>query len=234
MFGIGVMIATPAYDGKVCAGYASSLAQTAAGFAQEEIPFRISILPNLALLSHARNQLVAEFMAWSPGTHLLLADSDIQWQPDDVLTLLHHNCDVVAGIYQSRHGSQNFEMQMPRDSSGRPLQPLWPNDTGLIEIAACGLGFVCIKVEVFKKMFAAYPELKITAPEFRGPAAAFHYDLFRLVDSEYLGEDFSFCRRWRAIGGKIFCDPQIRLRHHGQRVYDACPTDFLGQAKAAA
>jgi hypothetical protein len=31
----------------------------------------------------------------------------------------------------------------------------------------------------------------------------------------YLSEDFSFCRRWTAIGGEIWIDLQSRLTHVG-------------------
>lgn len=35
----------------------------------------------------------------------------------------------------------------------------------------------------------------------------------------YLSEDYTFCKRWRQIGGEIWCDPKIKLKHWGQKAY---------------
>ena len=39
----------------------------------------------------------------------------------------------------------------------------------------------------------------------------------------YLSEDFTFCHRFRKIGGKVWIDTQSRLRHVGS-------TEFQGRA----
>ena len=44
------------------------------------------------------------------------------------------------------------------------------------------------------------------------------YDFFQCtIDSKgrYLTEDWSFCRRWRELGGKIWADKTIGLTHVG-------------------
>ena len=38
-------------------------------------------------------------------------------------------------------------------------------------------------------------------------------------DRWYVSEDYSFCKRWRAIGGEIILDPSIRLGHVGRKIY---------------
>ena len=42
---------------------------------------------------------------------------------------------------------------------------------------------------------------------------------------EYLSEDYTFCHRWRAIGGRLWLDTQSRLVHVG-------PREFAGDAAA--
>ena len=44
-----------------------------------------------------------------------------------------------------------------------------------------------------------------------------------LREGVYTAEDVAFCRNWRAIGGKIFADPQILLRHHGRKAIAGDP-----------
>jgi hypothetical protein len=33
------------------------------------------------------------------------------------------------------------------------------------------------------------------------------------------GEDITFCRRWWALGGRVFADPGFRLAHFGERCF---------------
>lgn len=42
-----------------------------------------------------------------------------------------------------------------------------------------------------------------------------------IVGRHFDSEDYNFCRKWRAIGGKIVCDPSVRLIHWGQYAYGA-------------
>jgi hypothetical protein len=40
---------------------------------------------------------------------------------------------------------------------------------------------------------------------------------------EYLSEDYAFCHRWRAIGGRIWLDTQCRLTHVGSFEFHGNP-----------
>jgi hypothetical protein len=51
---------------------------------------------------------------------------------------------------------------------------------------------------------------------------------------ERLSEDFSFCRRWRAIGGDIFLDDEAAIIHAGRKEYTGRAADKLPYAKPAA
>jgi hypothetical protein len=35
----------------------------------------------------------------------------------------------------------------------------------------------------------------------------------------YLSEDYAFCHRWRAIGGKVWVDLECKLMHLGQHLF---------------
>ncbi|HRE31771.1 MAG TPA: hypothetical protein PLD88_07355, partial [Candidatus Berkiella sp.] len=39
-------------------------------------------------------------------------------------------------------------------------------------------------------------------------------------DGEYYSEDYSFCRRYKSIGGHIYADLSINLVHQGQEDYE--------------
>ena len=91
----------------------------------------------------------------------------------------------------------------------------WPTyhpKSGLLKVEAVGTGFLMVSREAVLKMFAAYPELKIDDWNVARSERPHLYDLFKdlYYDDPELefggrrrdGEDFSFCHRWRAIGGE--------------------------------
>ena len=49
------------------------------------------------------------------------------------------------------------------------------------------------------------------------------YPLFDYIYSEELkykfGEDYSFCIRWRDIGGQVWVDPEIEMGHIGLKCF---------------
>ena len=44
-----------------------------------------------------------------------------------------------------------------------------------------------------------------------------------VFDGEYLSEDYGFCYLWRAIGGHVWADPAVQLRHVGAHTYVGDP-----------
>jgi hypothetical protein len=50
--------------------------------------------------------------------------------------------------------------------------------------------------------------------------------LIHPVSRRYLGEDYSFCHRWRSCGGEVWLDVQSRLSHEGTFVFEGNPTRF--------
>ena len=47
-----------------------------------------------------------------------------------------------------------------------------------------------------------------------------------MIDPEtgtYLSEDFTFCHRWRKIGGKVWLDTRTALKHVGSYEFQGTP-----------
>jgi hypothetical protein len=49
------------------------------------------------------------------------------------------------------------------------------------------------------------------------PVARVHYDVFKVgvVGGDYLSEDYWVCHRLRALGFRVYVDPEIPTRHQG-------------------
>jgi hypothetical protein len=95
---------------------------------------------------------------------------------------------------------------------------------GLIEVWDAGTGFMLMKRDVLLKMIEAYPETKyytdrdMTVPK----EQRLRYALFDTTideDGRYLSEDYTFCRRWQAIGGKIHLMVNVVLDHVGTHIF---------------
>jgi len=101
-----LFVATPMYGG-ACAGmYTRSIADLAAICAKYEIPLQLYYLFNESLITRARNYCVDEFLR-SDATHLMFIDSDIGFNPQDVIALLalqtdESEYDIIGGPYPKK------------------------------------------------------------------------------------------------------------------------------------
>jgi hypothetical protein len=81
-----IFIATPKYGGQCGGQYCKSTADLAALAANYGMDVRFFYLFNESLITRARNYLVDEFLR-SDCTHLMFIDSDIGFDPNDVIAL---------------------------------------------------------------------------------------------------------------------------------------------------
>ena len=214
-----IFIATPCLDGNVNAHYAGALVRTMTLLNQRGIRCEIQFEIGNSLIADARNKLVAKFLA-STATDLVFIDADISWQPEDLARLVAHPQPVVAGVYQRKSRAKvdftvKFGPTIAMDASR------------LMEAERVGTGFLRLRRDCLQAMVAANPGLKLKNPT--QPGDPNFYALFdtTIVDGQFIGEDFSFCDRWRALGGKVFIDPSIALAHHGAAVYDEALMKYL-------
>ena len=101
-----LFLATPMYGGQCAGMYARSVADLAAICAKYNIPLQLYYLFNESLITRARNYCVDEFLR-SDATHLMFIDSDIGFNPQDVIALLalqtdESDYDVIGGPYPKK------------------------------------------------------------------------------------------------------------------------------------
>jgi hypothetical protein len=228
-----LFIATPCYGGMVFQEWVSSTLGLLYTTLTNGIGCQIILVGNESLVPRARNHLVAGFMA-SDCTHLMFIDADIQYNPQDVIRLLALNKNVITGAYPKKQDDCQYVINLQDEAKADSAQKI-------VEVKDAGTGFMMIKREVFTDMFENHPELhyetdyegtgfahifgeKITDPE---TVSKLKKNLFSLFDTmhepedknRYLSEDYTFCRRYQRLGGRIWLDTTIPLNHIGKKIF---------------
>jgi len=233
-----LFVATPMYGGQNHGMYMKACLDLQSICMQYGIPVKFSFLFNESLITRARNYLVDEFLDRSHCSHLLFIDSDVCFNPQDVIAMLALDKDVIGGPYPKksikwrsikRAIEKNPQIdvgeleKLAGDFVFNPVKGTAQFQvTEPLEVLEIGTGFMMVKREVFSKFAEAYPKQKYR-PDHVGQA---NFDGTRYIhayfdttidkDSErYLSEDYMFCQWWRNIGGKIHLCPWMRTEHIG-------------------
>jgi hypothetical protein len=214
--------------------YAGSLLKLQTACQQRDIRLQVQMLGSDALITRARQNIVADFLANEAATHLLFIDADIGFEPDQVFRLLEFDADVAAAIYPIKRMdwkkvSAAVEARRASiDAAALSYLIEFTNpdqiavNRGFAQVQFAGTGFLMIQRHVLLAMTERYPELRYRhdhKPDDKLAGSQFRYALFNCMIDEgsgtYLSEDFSFCKRWTDMGGKIWADLQSRLTHVG-------------------
>lgn len=212
--GIHALIATPSGSGKYERLYVSSLFSTIEALKQCKAEVNLIELPYCSDIALARAKLFGLFLR-SEATHMLFIDDDMAWQASDVIKLFAHNRDFVAVAGPRKIFPPSFAVQVANEA-GKSTPLKQEVVTGLIEVSHIGMAFALITREVAVRLSRSHPEL-----EFAGDDGRIEHAVFNpmVLNRKYMSEDYSFCTRWRALGGKIYCDPAISLKHVGTFVW---------------
>jgi hypothetical protein len=98
-----VYILTPCYGGMCHVDYLHCLLATMERFRAFGIDLKVEFCKNDSLVSRARNNLVAKAMNNPKTTHIMFIDSDISWDPIDIIKLLLSDKQLVGGIYPLKY-----------------------------------------------------------------------------------------------------------------------------------
>lgn len=214
-----IRIAVPTLDGRVEEACLYGLLAT---FGGGRWPCSFQLVRG-SRLPASRDLICADFLA-GDDTHLLCVDADIAWGPDDVDRLLSLQTDLVFGYYQGK-------------APGAPLMcspEIGRTTLAGVEVrehAACGAGFVLLSRNCVRRLTEAHRSDTYRDPQGRMLVALWQTFGVVMRDDGSLvaeGEDFAFCRRWRALGGHIYGHPGVVLGHVGQAVYRPQTVEVMG------
>lgn len=97
-----LFVATPMYGGMNHGLFMKSCLDLQNLLTQYRIEIKFSFIFNESLITRARNYLVDEFLYRSNSTHLLFIDSDISFNPQDVVAMMALDKDIIGAPYPKK------------------------------------------------------------------------------------------------------------------------------------
>jgi hypothetical protein len=217
-----VHICMPCYGGMLTESTFMSYIKWANTCRQLGIDWTMETMTNESLISRARNTLTAKFLHNKESTHLMFIDADIGWEPWHLLVMLNRDVDVIGGLYPMK--------SLPVKWCVNGFEGAEEGPDGLQEVSKTGTGFMLIKRHVFEKL-DAHPATKpfindIGLPVELNPYMKTYFDT-AVRENRYYSEDWTFCENWRDLGGKVWVDKRVLLKHTGTYVFDFQTQDQL-------
>jgi len=218
-----VHICMPCYGGMLTESCFMSYIKWSNTCRQLGIDWTMETMTNESLISRARNTLTAKFLHNKESTHLMFIDADIGWEPWHLLIMLNAQKDVIGGLYPMK--------SLPVKWCVNGFDGAQVSEDGTLqEVSKTGTGFMLIKRDVFEKL-NAHPATKpfindIGLPAELNPYMKTYFDT-AVRENRYYSEDWTFCENWRDIGGQVWVDKRVLLKHTGTYVFDFQTQDQL-------
>lgn len=251
-----ILIGTPCYGGMLTQVYVQSLVRVMADVralaaAGESTVGLVLRTHQDSLITRARNSIFTAFLDQPQLTHLLFIDADTGFEPAQIKRMLDFEEDLVAGVYPVKsfdwtrmsnyvNAQQALGKQVSAEqlrASGLTFVGIACNGKereerdGFVTAQYAGTGFMLIRRSCAEKLVAAYPETKYKSAHINEPASENRYNLFDCAVAPetgiYLSEDYTFCQRWRKLGGKVWLDMRSPLKHVGAYEFQGTPVTSI-------
>ena len=211
-----VHICMPCYGGMLTESCFMSYIKFSNTARQLGLDWTVETMTNESLISRARNTLCAKFLENKESTHLVFIDADIGWEPWHLLLLLNQDVDLIGGLYPMK--------TLPIQWVVNGFEGAETRDNGnVLEVTKTGTGFMVIKRHVLEKLVehaAVIPYANdIGLPKELDQHMRTYFDT-EVRENRYYSEDWTFCENWRDLGGKVWIDKRVLLKHTGTYVFD--------------
>lgn len=257
-----LFVATPMYGGQCSGMFAKSCSDLSAMCTNHGIPLQFYFLFNESLITRARNYCADEFMR-SEAKHLMFIDSDIGFNPQDVIALMAlqandpEKFNIVGGPYPKKciswekikhavdKGVADNDPNVlekyvgdyvfnPKGGS-RSIQISEP-----VEVLEIGTGFMMVHKDAMQKFADKYPEYAYKPDHVRTKAFDGSREIMMYFQAEvdpktkrYLSEDYWFCQKAQEADIKTWFCPWMKLQHVGSYVFGGSLADLASIGVAA-
>jgi hypothetical protein len=157
-------------------------------------------------------------------------DADVGFKARDVFRLLAVGEDLVCGAYplKTTRVAPDTYATKPKEGGAVRIKE-HPMGGKIVEIDRPATGFMLVSRACIAKMWDAYREqlgYVNRTNELDGVPVVGLFEC-ALVEEQgeqhLLSEDYAFGKRWAALGGTVWLDPQIQLTHTGMHTFTAPP-----------
>ncbi len=250
-----LFVATPMYGG-MCAGvFTKSIADLSALCTHYGLQLQMYFLFNESLITRARNYCCDEFMR-SDATHLMFIDSDIGFNPNDVIALMGLTMQspdmyhIIGGPYPKKCISwekiklavdKGFADTNPNDlekfigdyvfnpKGGQTEIPIGVP----AEVLEIGTGFMLVPKNTFKIFAEKFQEYlyrpdHVRTAQFDGSREITQYFQAEIdpKSKRYLSEDYWFCQKIQELGLRAWLCPWMQLQHLGSMIFGGSLADL--------
>lgn len=256
-----IFLATPMYGGQCAGMFAKSVADLAAICAKYQIPLQLYFLFNESLITRARNYCADEFVR-SDATHMIFLDSDIGFNPQDVLALLAlQDDDSPYDVIGAPYPKKCISWEKVKQAVDKGIADEDPNKLEKyvgdyvfnpkgdqkeipigqpVEVREIGTGFMMIRRKTFEKYTEAFPELHYRPDHIRTAAFDGSREIMAFFDciidpesKRYLSEDYMFCYNVQKAGMKVWFCPWMQTQHVGMYVFGGSLADLASIGASA-
>lgn len=256
-----LFLATPMYGGQCAGMFARSVADLTALCTHYGIALQMYFLFNESLITRARNYCCDEFVR-SDATHMMFIDSDIGFNPQDVLALLalqddESPYDVIGGPYPKKCISwekvklavdKGFADEDPNQlerfvgdyvfnpKSGSGSIPIGEP----VEVLEIGTGFMMVRKKTLVEFAAKFPQYNyrpdhVRTEHFDGSREIMQYFQAEIdpKSKRYLSEDYWFCQKIQELGMKTWFCPWMKMQHVGTYIFGGSLADLAAVGASA-
>lgn len=211
-----VLIATPAYDGRLDVWYTTSLVNSVR-IAQDNGIFLHPVFMSYdALVQRARNDLFRLALDYDA---VIWIDSDLEWNPMWIMELLGSDKDVIGGTYRKKTDDAELYTVKTKDLTATD---------GLIKVDGLGMGFVKMSKKAVQALWDASQPYQNEGREGRMICD------IQIVDGQLVSEDNVVTRKLADLGFDIWLDPRMTCCHIGTKKFYGNFEDFAKRLTAQA
>lgn len=205
-----LLVAVPCYTHAVHTSCMLSIVRLDRLLREHGIAMDILVDNGSAYIEHSRNRLATAFVDDSDADALLFVDDDVQFDEHAVLKMLQCGAEVVGGLYpykayywKAREASLQYVVKSDA--------PIDASADALVEVDGVGTGLLLVRRSALQKMLPTTS----TYADTRTRKKMYQFFEVTIDDGDFWGEDFKFCKKWKAVGGAVHVAAWARCAHWG-------------------
>ena len=223
-----ILVGTLTYDGRLPVEWVDCLLRSTTLCIQNNIELYPIMLKGEHFIEKGRNDIF-DLAIKNDFDDLIYIDSDILWNPEDLIKLLEHDVDCVSATYRRKTTEEvSYPVKFTRNGEGSDLIE-YSEEKDLWKVYGVPAGFLRINKNGMKKLFENCDKYNdVRGDERGGDKAIVFYTSFCEKTREFVSEDIGFCNNWMdSCKADLWLDSSIKLQHQGSVNFSGDPDEWI-------